>query len=171
MFVINFSLYFLSDLKTGTPEDKGANGTSVGRSEDQMVAITLEDAENSLNILGIHDGHLHSIIENNPPGTVVRVMQNCRMPKIPDRPDISNELEEREVAITERIRVLEIKESEIRRRERKGLQEERDLKERLQFLTDKVADLQQKLDKSCWDATEPERGIRDAEDDLFSLDD
>ncbi|KJK88992.1 hypothetical protein H633G_07138 [Metarhizium anisopliae BRIP 53284] len=117
MFVINFSLYFLSDLKTGTPEDKGANGTSVGR------------------------------------------------------PDISNELEEREVAITARIRVLEIKESEIRRRERKGLQEERDLKERLQFLTDKVVDLQQKLDKSCWDVTELERGIRDAEDDLFSLDD
>jgi hypothetical protein len=171
MFVVNLSLYFLSDFQTGTPEDKGAKSTSLGGSQDEMVTITLEDVEKSLNILGIYDSHLHSIIENNPPGTVVRVLQNCRVPKMPGGPEISSELEEQEVDITARKRALEVKESGINLRISQRLQEERELKERLQFFADKVADLQQKLDQSCWDATEPERGLRNAEEDLFLPDD
>jgi hypothetical protein len=90
---------------------------------------------------------------------------------MPGGPEISSELEEQEVDITARKRALEVKESGINLRISQRLQEERELKERLHFFADKVADLQQKLDQSCWDATEPERGLRNAEEDLFLPDD
>jgi hypothetical protein len=135
-----------------------------------MAAITIEDMKKSFDILGIQDSYLHAIIAANPSGTVVRVTQNCR--KNPDRSGISSKLEEQEVAaITASMRILEAKESEIQLRVSKKLREERDLKERLQFLTSRVADMQQKLDQSCWNATEPERRIQDDEEYLFSLED
>ncbi|KID81160.1 hypothetical protein MGU_11463 [Metarhizium guizhouense ARSEF 977] len=171
MFMINVSLYLLPELKTGDGKGKEATTITQERPQDGMVALTLEDVTESLNKLGIYDSYLHSVVEANSPGTVVRVIQNCRMSKKPDRPEISTKLEEQEVAIAASMRSLEVKESEINLRVSTKLQEERELKKRLQFLTGKVADMQQKLDQSCWDATEPERGIRDDEEHLFSLED
>ncbi|KAK2595179.1 hypothetical protein QQS21_007084 [Conoideocrella luteorostrata] len=132
---------------------------------DDPVTISMTDMWRNLINLGVYDNYLHSLLKSYPEDTQVRVVQKCKREEVIEPIDITDGMDASGPAGIERpsteLKTAGDNATIIRQMMNEKLEERR-------RLIEEIADLQQKLDKSCWRVAEPERGIQNAEEDLFS---
>lgn len=173
MFTIKLNIFFPwgrdESLKKALLAAESDHSSSISTG---TVKIGLDDVKRSLINLGVRDDHLQSLINACPRGTIVTEIQNCHATREIKRGQLSNGRYQQDSTTAKpgpHFHLVAPTEENVRRRIEQNLLEKQKLNDRLQAVVAEIADLQQKLDQSCWTASEPERGIQLAEEDLFAL--